>query len=398
MSDTMHPGLPLALRLVLLLLLLSPVALGLPAAMSRCGAAAMPMDDVSSPTLTEADDPRNDISALPRPVLGWAINAHHISDLPRYLEAVDAIADLGANTLIIVTPMYQKRADSSAIRYRRSKCPTSEQLIALLERGKKRGLATILMPIVLIERPKDKQWRGVIEPGDWDEWWASYETMIDRFVDVAIAADVDVLSIGSELNSTEDQIDRWRAIAEHVRDGFDGIITYSANWDRYHKVDLWPLVDLISVSSYFELERDHHGAPLDDLVSAWSAPRTELKAVARRWNRPLLISEIGYPSLPWANAHPWNYVAGRDNEPDHELQSRCWRAFFRAWTDTFTESESPVIGFCGYRWDPYHAGGDHDTGYGIVGKPAFDVVRAGIAQLRTPPKRTHGDEPSPAVR
>ena len=29
-----------------------------------------------------------------------------------------------------------------------------------------------------------------------------------------------------------------------------------------------------------------------------------------------------------------------------------------------------MIGFCVYRWDPYHHGDDHDTGYGILGKPA----------------------------
>lgn len=378
----MHPGFPLALRLVLLLLLLSPIALGLPAAMSRCGAAAGPMSDQQSTTEIEDDQPRNDLATLPRPVLGWAINAHHISNLPRYLESVDAIAELGANTLIVVTPMYQKHADSTAIRFRRSMCPTDEQLVAILRRGKERGLATILMPIVLIERPKDKQWRGVIEPSDWDEWWTSYRSMIDRFTDLANTADVDMLSIGSELNSTESQLDRWRAVADHVRERFDRLLTYSANWDRYHKVELWPLVDCISVSSYFELERNTPGAPIDELVAAWSTPRAKLLAAARRWDRPLLLSEIGYPSLPWANAHPWNYVAGRDDEPDHELQARCWRAFFRAWSDTFADDDSPIIGFCGYRWDPYHAGGDNDTGYGIRGKPALSIVRDGMARIR----------------
>jgi hypothetical protein len=260
-------------------------------------------------------------------------------------------------------------------------CPTDEQLIALLRRGKEHNLTTILMPIVLIEKPSGKEWRGVIQPNDWNRWWASYNRMLDRFVAIARTADVDVLSIGSELNSTEAQIDHWRAIAQRVREQFDGLITYSSNWDRYDKVELWPLVDVISVSSYFELERENPGAPLDELVAAWAEPRSRLTAVANRWRRPLLISEIGYPSLPWANAHPWNYVAGDTDEPDHALQARCWRAFFEAWTDSFLDQKCPIIGFCGYRWDPYRSGGDDDTGYGIVGKPSLDVIRTGFARI-----------------
>ncbi|MHC4709870.1 MAG: hypothetical protein ACYTA3_05480, partial [Planctomycetota bacterium] len=42
-------------------------------------------------------------------LLGFAINAHHISDLSLYLDAVDKIADLGANALLVVSPMFQQR-------------------------------------------------------------------------------------------------------------------------------------------------------------------------------------------------------------------------------------------------------------------------------------------------
>ena len=41
-----------------------------------------------------------------------------------------------------------------------------------------------------------------------------------------------------------------------MREVFDGQVAYSANWDRFDKVALWPLVDVMSVSSYFELRRD----------------------------------------------------------------------------------------------------------------------------------------------
>ena len=100
------------------------------------------------------------------PILGFGINAHHISNLPLYLQSVDAIADLGANTLLLVTPMFQERVDSSEIRINPGRCPTSEQLSAILRRARRRGLQTVLLPIVLIEFPGEKDWRGVLKPAD----------------------------------------------------------------------------------------------------------------------------------------------------------------------------------------------------------------------------------------
>ena len=152
-----------------------------------------------------------------RPLLGFGLNAHHIGDLPLYLESINRIADVGANALIVVTPMFQRRVDSTDIRYLPGKCPTDEQLLAILARAKQRNLHTTLLPIVLIEKPGEKDWRGVIHPTDWNAWWASYDRFIDRFVNIAVNGDVDILSIGSELNTTEPQIDRWQKIAQRVR-------------------------------------------------------------------------------------------------------------------------------------------------------------------------------------
>ena len=77
---------------------------------------------------------------------------------------------------------------------------------------------------------------------------------------------IDVFSVGSELNSTEDQADRWRHIVDRVRARFPGRVTYTANWDRYDNVTFWQMVDFISVSSYFELSREDPDAPVSRLT------------------------------------------------------------------------------------------------------------------------------------
>jgi hypothetical protein len=71
----------------------------------------------------------------PGPLLGVAMNCHHISELDLYLEGVDAIAEMGANAMVLVTPMFQERVDSSEIRFLPQRCPTDEQLVAILKRA-----------------------------------------------------------------------------------------------------------------------------------------------------------------------------------------------------------------------------------------------------------------------
>ncbi len=368
------------LRLSIIALLAAPLLLAVPGL--RPDGSDIALEPVPSAPPVVVTPPADPMEALPEPVLGFALNAHHIGRLDLYLDGIDAIAEMGANTLTILTPMYQRTVRTSDIRMIPERCATDHQLVALLQRAHDRGLRTVLMPIVLLEDPGHKDWRGVIEPRSWDAWWGSYDGVIDRVLSIAERAPVDVLSIGSELNSTENQLARWRRVVQRVRSRFGGAIMYSANWDRYDRVEIWPLVDIMAVSSYFELERERHGASETELVRAWVTIRNKLLEVAKRWDRPLLLSEIGYPALPWAHAHPWNYVADKDQNADPAAQATSWRAFFSAWTDELIRAESPLLGFCGYRWDPYHRGGAKDTGYGVVGKPSHDILRAGFRTIR----------------
>ncbi|MEM7227622.1 MAG: hypothetical protein AAF432_02295 [Planctomycetota bacterium] len=381
MRETPHEPSKLSRRMQWLILLLfaAPLMLALPfpgkpLAMTE----ARPIPE--PPTTMPDSSSRRDIESI-RPVVGMAINAHHISDLDLYLQSVDTIADLNANALIVLTPMWMKKVDSSEILYYPRRCPTNDQLIAILTRAKERGLHTTLMPIVLLEKAGKKEWRGVIEPTDWRQWWGDYYSMLDRFIGIANAADVDMLSVGSELNSTEDQRGQWEEMIRYVRGRFDGQITYSSNWDRYDKCELWDLVDVMSVSSYFELDRNDPDAPHDRLVRAWTGARTSLIAQAERWKKPLLISEVGYPTVPWATAHPWNYVAEKGTTVDHAAQARGFRAFFDAWSDVWTDPDSAVLGFQVYHWDPYHRGGEKDFGYGFVGKPSMSIIRENFASI-----------------
>lgn len=322
------------------------------------------------------------------PWVGFSLNLHHSESIEPYLKAIDEIADLGCTALQIVTPVYQENGAATTIArpIGSGRSATTEDITALLERARQRGLRTALMPIVLFEQPRGNEWRGKIAVENWDAWWTSYEAVMDEFLTLAREHDVDLFYVGSELISTEAQEQRWRAWSAHCRERFDGLLSYSTNWDHYHWPAHWDALDVIAINGYWNVlsltDTEH---PDDDAIAKrWRAIRESVLAYAERQRRPVLISELGYPSLPWAMRDPWNYIADASQSVDHAAQAKGYASFLAAWEDLLRSDAQPdASGFAGvmfYHWDPYHHGGERDSGYGIRGKPAEGFVRGWLTQ------------------
>lgn len=315
-----------------------------------------------------------------RGVVGFSINLHHTEKIHLYRQSIDELAALGAGALQIVTPAFQTDGEAETIEIipGPGRGPTHAQLMELLTYAKQRGLRTALMPVVLFTSPRGNEWRGKISPHDWDAWWESYREAMDYFVGVAVEADVDMLAVGSELLSTERQAERWRDLIAHVRSRYDGKLIYSTNWDHYHVPTWWPQVDFIGISGYWDLTKGAQDDPPSnaDLARRLTDVRRSIFAYARAAKMAVVITEVGYPALPWALKDPWNYVAEDGQLADADAQAHGYRAFLDAFGPSLGNEADPLAGVFFYAWDPYHAGGPHDTGYGIRGKPAEHTVRA----------------------
>ena len=117
-----------------------------------------------------------------------------------HLQAIDEMADLGCNSVEIITPAFQTDGQSQQVRIETGpkRGPLRWQLLALLHHAHQRGLTTTLMPQVLFTHPRGNEWRGKINPPNWGPWWDSYQRVIDYFLDIAQEASVDVFCVGSE--------------------------------------------------------------------------------------------------------------------------------------------------------------------------------------------------------
>lgn len=322
------------------------------------------------------------------PLRGFAISLHHTDRLALYLAAIDEMAALGFNCVEVATPAFQTNGASQQIRIETGtqRGPTRDQLVTVLRHARQRGLVTALMPQILLTHPRGNEWRGKIHPDQWDPWWQSYRTIVDYFLEIANESSVDIFVIGSELLSTERHADRWTQLVGHARKRFNGWLSYSTNWDHYHVPTIWPHVDMIGVSGYWDLTRDaRDGCPTpEDLKNRWRQIRRKLLDFAATQDRPILFTEIGYPSLPWALKAPWNYVNDRRTPADHDAQVQGYRAFLSAWDDLLTTQPNGrlLTGVFFYAWDPYHQGGADDGGYGVRGKPALKLLKQWLAASR----------------
>lgn len=350
---------------------------------------AQPQNASPTPLQNNRRSPKPLNDTLPLPIRGFALNFHHTVHLTAYLQAIDEMADLGCNSVEIVTPAFQTDGQSQQVRIETGpkRGPLRWQLLALLRHARQRGLTTTLMPQVLFTNPRGNEWRGKINPSNWEPWWNSYQRMIDYFLDIAQEASVDVFCVGSELLSTERQTDRWLSLIRHIRSRYNGLLTYSTNWDHYHVPTIWHDLDMIGVNGYWDLS--HHAAhdppSPTDLSRRWHQIQKKLFDFANLHGRPILLTEIGYPSLPWAIKDPWNYVHDSAVKADTHAQTQGYTSFLTAWGDLLSSDESNtevVAGAFFYAWDPYRHGGEYDTGYGIRGKPAGDLLKQWLARSR----------------
>ncbi len=316
--------------------------------------------------------------------LAMQVASGHYKLLDTYGPMLKEVADLGATTVLFTTPGYMEHARSQSIYLDVRKVPPPEDYKALVKRASELGMKSFIMPIVLLRNPRGSEWRGVIDPPDWDEWWEQYTEFILYFADIAREAGAEGLMVGSELVSTEKYTSKWHAVIAKVREHFyGGKLGYSANWDHYRPIEFWDKLDFIGMTTYNTLADDPNPT-LDELVKKWEPIKRDILAWQRNVGKPIIMTEVGWCSQEGAASAPWNYYQNQTASPEgHEEQRRLYEAFIRVWSDT-----PELLGVLWWEWDAT-AGGAEDFNYTPKNKPAETLLRtwfsAGRPQAETAP-------------
>ncbi|MCZ6834395.1 MAG: hypothetical protein O7G85_01345 [Planctomycetota bacterium] len=214
-----------------------------------------------------------------------------------------------------------------------------------IEEAHRLGMKIMIKPHIAYWGSKFS-WRGVIKfdtEEQWDRFFRTYEVWITRVAQ--LSKDADAFAVGTELDATVHHESEWRTIIDAVRRKTEAPLTYSANWDSYQRVNFWDALDVIGVQSYFPLV-DHENLPTtQELDEGWQRVLTSLKSYAKRYDKKIILAELGYNNSSRAARQPWDYKTGGPNA--EEIQRRCMNAALKA-----LENDDTIVGAFLWKWFP----------------------------------------------
>ena len=244
---------------------------------------------------------------------------------------------LGVTHLTLVTFGFQPGLSAPEIRFSpdvRWYSESAPGIRTLARQADSLGIGLIMKPQLWIGRDAWSADIAFASEADWLAWEAQYHAFAMHAAHLARDVGADVLVVGTELGGpVRERPGFWRRLVADVRAVYDGRLTYAANWhDDYETVPFWDVLDYVGVQAYFPLSRTTDPSP-EALRRGWQPVRARLEAAARRARRPVLFTEIGYRSVPYAAAEPWRWPS-RDEHgavaPDPALQARLYEAFFES--------------------------------------------------------------------
>jgi hypothetical protein len=221
-----------------------------------------------------------------------------------------------------------------------------EGMKATIGQARQHQIQTLLKPHIWVKG----HWPGAIQmksEADWQEWFANYTEFIRYYAQFAEEEGLPILCIGTELELTSGREQDWRAVIHAIRAVYSGKITYAANFTEYQKVKFWDALDYIGVQAYFPLaEKDN--PTMASLNQNWAKQIREIEKIQKRFNKPVLFTEIGYCNTADAAISPWVWPSDRKgSQISEEVQANCYRSFF----ETVWEKDW-LVGVYFWKWYP----------------------------------------------
>ncbi len=245
-------------------------------------------------------------------------------------------------------------------------------LIKMIQMAHDSGLKVMLKPQIYIH----EGWIGDVDFDAEEEWLAWEESYLEYILHYArIAADqgVEILCIGTECKiSVQKRPDFWRSVAREIRFFYDGMLTYSSNWDGYENVKIWDAVDFIGISAYFPLSK-HETPTVNYLVKKWIPIKKRIKRFSDQYAKPVIFTEYGYLSTDYCAWKTWELEKQiSSNDINEKAQANAYQALFK----TFFHEQWWAGGFL-WKWFPANLGheGYFQKDYTPQGKLSEDILR-----------------------
>ena len=285
-------------------------------------------------------------------------------------ESIGMLSQLGTSALSIIpysfmrspttpTPLYIDHGPGGE---------NDESVVHAATTAKDKGLVTMMKPQIWIRG----SWPGDINmatQAEWDTFFHHYERWITHYALLSEMYGFDVLCIGTELTQAALQHEmRWREIIKKIRVLYSGRLTYASNWgEEFENVAFWDALDYIGLDNYYPLS-DKPDASKKDLQKGARDIISKIEVVHERFNKPVLLTEVGFPSIE----HPWiqPHASNNDAPANGDHQALGYEVLLEAFYD-----QSWFAGMYWWKWPSTpDRGGDDHKGFTPNGKPATSVI------------------------
>lgn len=295
----------------------------------------------------------------------------------------DPLLGTNVENIVLVPYAYQESYQDSELQVRelrRSGGRRDSIFRSMAKKASESGLSVTFKPHIWMSTDSDKWRSDILFTSDSLEnlWGERYRKLILNYAEVSEEIGAPYYCVGAELTSlTFKYPGYWRELIRDVRKIYSGKIFYAANWYlEYEQIDFWDELDMIGVQAYFPLTKKENPEK-KELLAGWKKYKSKLKSISRKYNKPILFSEVGYRSTSCAAIHPWEWVDtyGDQEEPKFtlslETQATCYEAFF----ETFWQ-EDWFAGAMIWQWRGNHTntGGPTNIDFTPQNKPAQKVI------------------------
>jgi hypothetical protein len=271
----------------------------------------------------------------------------------------------GVNSIALVPYGFTRRG-TATVRFPGG-MERDESIAALADEAHKLGMKVMLKPQIWVG--------GGGFPGDLDysdpvlraQWFGAYGEFVDHYSKLASRIRADIFCVGTEFGKLSVHEKEWRALVRRARQHYAGPVVYAAlQGPEFENLKFWDALDYIGLNNYY---------PLPDTLATDQIVK-KVEAVQRRYNKPVIFPEAGFPSLEAPHRAPWDETRRKISCED---QARAYDAVFRGFYN------KPW--FYGVYWwkvgsDAY--GGPDDGSHTPWGKPAMDIVAKWYKSLRRP--------------
>lgn len=283
----------------------------------------------TSPDAPTIDPPRTG----PPPIAGITYTSWDSAGF-RTGAASGAIADMVTQTsaswvMVCVTEYFDEA--TSTISPDAQGTSTEADLRAAIVEAQGRGLSVLLTPHV---DARNGQWRASMNPTD--AWFRAYDAFIRKYAQIAQSTRCNMFCIGTEfVRATQPQYtSQWLSMITSIRAIYTGPLTYAANWngnaqygvllDEYEQISFWSALDYIGIDWY---------APIGQFTDRLN----RIRALSGATGKPVLLTEVGCPSVNGALDRPWDYTAliNAGNPVNEDVQ----RTYYDAVIQSFGKAE-----------------------------------------------------------